>query len=250
MSVASCAGLVQRGDPDRMMSVMAAPLAARPALIALYAFNLEVSRAPWVTQEPMIAEMRLQWWRDALAEIAGGGVVRAHEVVEPLAHVLDAEGAAILDRLIVARRWDIYREPFEDEAHLENYLQDTSGGLMWAAARALGAEAGESAIRDTGFAMGVANWLKAAAQLEAQGRIPLLDGRPEAVARLAALGLSRLGAGGYDRRAVPALRAAWQTRALLQQARRHPERVAQGALALSEFRKKGSLLLRAALGRP
>lgn len=250
MSVASCAELLQRGDPDRMMSVMSAPVAARPALIALYAFNLEVSRAPWVTKETMIAEMRLQWWRDVLAEIAAGGVVRAHEVVEPLAHVLDAEGAAILDQLIVARRWDIYRDPFEDEAHFESYLQSTSGGLMWAAARALGAEAGETAIRNTGFAMGVANWLKAVPMLEAQGCIPLLDGRPQAVARLAQLGLSRLGGAGYDRRAVPALRAAWQTRALLQQARRHPERVAQGALALSDFHKKGSLLLRATFGRP
>ena len=73
--LAACAALVQRADPDRFLAVMAAPVAARRVLFPLYAMNVEVSRAPWVTAEPMIAEMRLQWWRDALAEIAGGGAV-------------------------------------------------------------------------------------------------------------------------------------------------------------------------------
>lgn len=68
MSIAACAALVARGDPDRFAAIMAAPPAARARLFPLYAFNLEVARAPWVTKEPMIAEMRLQWWRDVLAE--------------------------------------------------------------------------------------------------------------------------------------------------------------------------------------
>ncbi|TNF18762.1 MAG: phytoene synthase, partial [Rhodobacteraceae bacterium] len=59
----ACAAIVEKGDPDRFASAMAAPVAARARLFPLYAFNLEVARAPWVTQEPMIAEMRLQWWR-------------------------------------------------------------------------------------------------------------------------------------------------------------------------------------------
>ncbi len=84
MSIAACAALVERGDPDRFMAVMAAPVPARARLFPLYAFNLEVARAPWVTQEPMIAEMRLQWWRDTVEALACGGPVRAHEVVAPL----------------------------------------------------------------------------------------------------------------------------------------------------------------------
>ncbi|MGB3250003.1 MAG: squalene/phytoene synthase family protein, partial [Tabrizicola sp.] len=72
MTVAACAGLVQRGDPDRFRAVMAAPVEARAQLFPLYAFNLEVARAPWVTQEPLIAEMRLQWWRDVVENAASG----------------------------------------------------------------------------------------------------------------------------------------------------------------------------------
>ena len=76
----ACAAIVEKGDPDRFLAAMAAPVAARRVLFPLYALNIEVARAPWVTEEAMIAEMRLQWWRDALAEIAAGGQVRRHEV--------------------------------------------------------------------------------------------------------------------------------------------------------------------------
>ena len=55
----ACAELVQRADPDRFMAAMAAPVAARRVLFPLYALNVEIARAPWVTQEAMIAEMRL-----------------------------------------------------------------------------------------------------------------------------------------------------------------------------------------------
>ena len=90
--IAACADAVSRGDPSRFRATMAAPAAARAVLFPVYAFNLEVARAPWVTNEPMIAEMRMQWWRDALDEIATGATVRRHMVATPLSRILDAEG--------------------------------------------------------------------------------------------------------------------------------------------------------------
>lgn len=249
----ACARLVERGDPDRFAAAMAAPVTARAVLFPIYAFNLEVARAPWVTKETMIAEMRLQWWRDALDEIRNGGQVRRHEVVTPLARVLDAEGAEALDRLVGARRWDIYRDGFEDEAHLARYLEETSGGLMLAAGRALGGMPAEVA-RDAGFAAGLAQFLRAVPELESHGGLPLVDGRPEAVAALAREGLARLararkGLGAVPRPARSALLAGWQAGPLLRQAAAEPGRVAAGALELSEFRRRAGLMLAALTGR-
>ena len=119
MSFEACAGIVERGDPERFLAIMAAPVPARRVLFPIIAFNVEVARAPWVTQEPMIAEMRLQWWRDALDEIAEGKEVRKHAVTTPLAEVLTPHQARELDRLVAARRWDVYSAPFEDAAHFE-----------------------------------------------------------------------------------------------------------------------------------
>ncbi|MCZ8333589.1 MAG: squalene/phytoene synthase family protein [Rhodobacteraceae bacterium] len=249
MSVEACASLVERGDPDRFAAVMAAPGPLRGRLMVLYAFNLEVARAPWVTQEPMIAEMRLQWWRDVVAEAGAGKPARAHEVAGPLAQLITEAGLPVagLDALIEARRWDVYREPFEDQAALSAYLQDTGGGLMWLAGRALGAEAAaEADLRAVGWAAGLAAFLRAVPELEARGRVPLVDGRAEAVAALAEAGLARLSGAqaGLRRmgRARAATIAAWQAAAILRQAGQQPERVAAGALGQSEFARRWGLL--------
>lgn len=254
MSIQACAELVQRGDSDRFRATMATPVAARARLFPLYAFNIEVARAPWLTQEPMIAEMRLQWWRDALEEIGQGGPARRHEVVTPLADLLAPEDAARLDALVEARRWDIYREPFEDLAAFEAHIDATAGHLIWTAARLLGADRGEGALRDFAYAAGVANWLRAIPELEARGRVPLVDGRAGAVAALADEALERLRRARSRRhelpRAVlPVLLSGWQAEGVLRRAAADPSRVAEGRLAASEFRRRGGLLWRSLTGR-
>ena len=230
----ACAALVERGDPLRFRAAMAAPLAARRVLFPLYAFNVEVARAPWVTQEPMIAEMRLQWWRDVCEEIAEGRAVRRHEVATPLAAVIDGQSAQLLDQLAAARRWDIYRDAFEDAAHFARYLDQTSGNLAWVAARTLGA-ADENVVRDAAFASGVAAWLMAIPMLEERGRIPLLDGTADGVRTLARDGLDRLARARAQRRKVsavarPALYHMGAAQAVLRAAVAEPMNVAEGAL--------------------
>ncbi len=242
MSLQACADLVRQSDPDRFLAAMAAPVPAREVLFPLYAFNVEVSRAPWVTAEPMIAEMRLQWWRDVLGEIRAGGPVRRHEVVDALAPVLDGAACDLLDALIEARRWDIYSEPFEDAEAFDRHIGATSGNLFWVAARALDPSADEAAVRGRGWAAGLANWFLAVPELEARGRMPLPDGRADAVRDWAEDGLRRLGAGPVSRGARPAVLAAWRARGVLKRAAADPGRVAAGALRESEFRRRFSLL--------
>ncbi|GAW35115.1 squalene/phytoene synthase [Roseovarius sp. A-2] len=249
----ACADLVRRADPARFQAAMAAPVAARVVLFPVYAFNVEVARAPWVTQEPMIAEMRLQWWVEALEEIRAGNAVRRHEVVSRLAQVLDAEGAALLIDLIEARRWDIERAPFEDEADFIRYIEATSGNLIRAAARALG-PAEEDVLCDAGFALGLSNWFRAMPALEAAGRKPLPDGRPEAVRNLAGEGLRRLARARAARAhvssaAAPALFPLWETGPVLRAAMRRPASVAEGTLDLAPVRSRLGLMLRVMSGR-
>lgn len=243
----ACAGIVEKGDEERFAAAMANSVDARRVLFPLYAFNVEVARAPWVTQESMIAEMRLQWWRDALEEIAKSGPVRRHEVVTPLAGILDAQAAEWLDKSIAVRRWDIYKDGFEDQAHFEDYIMETAGTLMWVAARALGAsDAVEAPVRQLGYTAGVARFLQAIPVLESRGRIPLLDGQPAAVAALAKENAARAKAAAAACKSLPqparaALTEAFQARALLEAAAKSPQIVAEGALVLNPLRR--SMLL-------
>jgi phytoene synthase len=255
MSLQACADLVARGDPDRFRATMATPPKARAVLFPIYAFNLEVSRAPWVTEEPMIAEMRLQFWRDVAEEIGQGAPPRAHEVCAPLAAVVRAEDGALLDGLVAARRWDIYKDAFEDAAHFERYLDATGGNLDWVAARALGAPDGaESAVRDAAWAAALARFLRAVPELEARGRIPLVDGRVEAVVALAAEGLERIARARRARAQVSgaagrALFSGWQAETLLHQARTDPTSVAEGRMAMGAFAASWRLARMSLTGR-
>jgi phytoene synthase len=250
----ACAALVEKADPDRFAAAMANAVTARKVLFPLYAFNVEVARAPWVTQEPMIAEMRLQWWRDALEEIAKGGPIRRHEVVTPLASILSGEEAEALDKLVAVRRWDVYKDAFEDAAHFEAYLTDTAALLMRVAARALARAAGEKApqaeaedaLRRLGYATGLARFLQAVPALEAQGRIPLVDGRAEAIAELARQAFADMPPRRNMRdllppSARPAMTEGFLTQSLLRQVASDPTRVAEGALVVPPLRR--SLLL-------
>jgi hypothetical protein len=229
--IIACARTVERGDRDRFRTVMAAPVAARALLFPLYAFNVEVARAPWVTQEPMIAEMRLQWWRDALEEIAGGGTVRAHEVTTPLAEILTPQAAAMLDSSVAVRRWDIYKDAFEDQNHFDHYIDATAGHLMWTAAKALGAPPQtEAAVRSVAFAGGVAAFLRAVPELAQAGRIPLLDGTHDGLVALAGRTRDRLTLPRLPSAVRPALWPAIGAVKTLDQVVRDPGAVGDGRL--------------------
>lgn len=250
MSVAACAALVERGDPDRFLATMAAPARDRATLFVLYAFNLEVARAPWVSAEPMIGEMRLQFWRDTLQEARQGTPPRAHEVATPLAEILAGQGDIIplLDSLVMARWADLERRSFDTPAALRRYLDDSAGGLMWASARALGTDpAGEAPARGVGRAQGLANWLLAQPDLAARGwRVDTPDLQSliaEARSGLAAARSADFGSG------LPAIRAAWRAAGILSRAARDPAAIAEGRLHEAEFKRRGGLILRAFTGR-
>jgi 15-cis-phytoene synthase len=252
MTVNACAVLVERGDPDRFLAIMAAPPDARVVLFPLAAFNIEVARAPWATREPLIAQMRLQWWQDAVEEIAAGQPPRKHEVVGPLAEVMQGLPLAPFKALIAARQWDIYTEPFADLPEFLTHMDQTAGGLSWLSALALGADPRhESLIRGVGVAAGIANWLTAAPELAARGKVPLVDDSDAALVSLADHGLALIEAAKTTAfgPAIPALRCCWRAPALLRQVKADPSRVAAGTLGTSEFQRRASLMGRAFSGR-
>lgn len=260
MTAPALAEAVRTGDPDRFAATMAAPPALRPRLWALYALNLDIARAPWASKEPMVAEMRLQWWIDAIGRADGGraGDVRAASdallVLAPhLAELPDL--CPLLLGAAEARRRDAWPEPFDGAADLDAYLDATAGNLMWAAARLLGTPpTGEAVVRDFARGAGIANWLCAVPAMVARGRHPLPDGTNGAVAALAEDGLAAIARARAARAslpagAAPALLTGWKAGALLRIAARDPGRVAQGRLATSEARARASLALRAVTGR-
>jgi phytoene/squalene synthetase len=199
----------------------------------------------------MIAEMRLQFWRDVVADAAAGKDVRAHEVAAPLAVLIKDAGLDVekLDQLIAARRFDIYPNDTEQVGFdLDVYLQRTAGHLMALSAVACGdaSGGGRDAAADVGEAMGIASWLRAVPDLIAHKRVASDDLDSDALITRAQAGLDLLSSRASHAfgPATPAVRAAWLTAPVLRQVVADPRCVVDGTLAVSEFRKRGSLLWR------
>jgi phytoene synthase len=169
----ACLATLRRFDHDRFLTVLVAPAAQRPALVALYAFNAEIARVRETVSEPLLGQIRLQWWREAL-EALERGEVRGHEVLSALAEI--GFPAARLLPLIDAREGDLDDEPFADMMALEAYAEATSAKLMRLAGFALVGEQADAAgetIRKAGIAYALTGLLRALPSHASQGRLYL-----------------------------------------------------------------------------
>jgi len=133
-------------DLDRYLAALLAPRRARQDLIALTAFLGEVARIPDLVNEPMMGEIRLQWWRDALEGRGAGartGSPIADAILETIArHALPQDS---FFTILEARSRELTQDPLPIEDDLKAHLDATDGAAFRLAARILGAGDGGSA---------------------------------------------------------------------------------------------------------
>lgn len=199
--------LVRRHDRDRFQTALFAPDAAREALFALYAFNYEIARVRESVREPMLGQIRLQWWREAIDTAYGDAPPRHHEVVEPLTATIRerALGREHFARLIDTRERDLDDTPPETLPALEDYAEGSSAPLVRLALEALGAATPETfaAATEIGMAYALTGLIRAMPVHAATGRRLI----PDDVVTAAGLDLDDYAKG----RATPALRRAVET---------------------------------------
>lgn len=135
-SAAFCAELVRTHDFARYASTLFVPAEQRRALLAVHAFNVEISRVREQVSQPLPGEMRLQWWTDMLAGAGHGGVEGNPVAAELLLAIRNWDlPVERLSRLIDEHQFDLYNDPMPTMAALEGYINDTSTALF-----SLGAE--------------------------------------------------------------------------------------------------------------
>ncbi len=185
-SLSACGAIARRHDPDRFLGALFAPPEKREALFTLIAFNHELARAREVASNPILALMRMTWWREAVEQAAQGAAPRQHEVAAPLHAAIQAGelDAPSLIAMAEAREMEAEEEGIASVAALHAYLRGTAGGFAVAAGRLLGAPpAVLPALQQAGMLYGLAGLLRAVPALAAQGRclLPRELVTPEAV---------------------------------------------------------------------
>ena len=161
-------------DKDRYLASLFAPDARRPYLLALYAFNIELARVRETVREPMLGELRLQWWRDALDGMYAGDTPE-HPVAQALVRTVEIGDIPkhTLMNMIEARLFDLYDDPMPTLNDLEGYLGETASALVQMGAMVLAgpdALAGAEAAGLAGAAFGLTGLLRSLPLHRARGQ--------------------------------------------------------------------------------
>ncbi len=149
-------------DRDRYLTTLYAPADKRAALTTLYAFNAEIASIRDKIREPMAGEVRLQWWRDA---IAAGSDATGNPLADALTAIIAEHRLpqSAFDRMLEARIFDLYDDPMPDRTTLEGYCGETASTLIQLAALILEPEEGQrwaNAAGHAGCAQAIAGLLR------------------------------------------------------------------------------------------
>lgn len=222
------AELVRREDRDRYLLALFAPSDRRADVLALYAFNAELARIRGHVSETMIGRIKLQWWRDVIANIyAGKGAPQGNPVTEALAEAIKNNGLSQshFETIISTREREMDAEgPFGTVMDMEAFAEGTSARLIDLVLEVLGAPAIQAA-KHVGIAYGMARLIRAMLMQDASVDV-------SAYIATAQDHLRQARANPINRRAVPALLAATMAEQYLRAANSDVANVRPGILRL------------------
>lgn len=134
--------LVRGADRDRYVAALYAPEDKRADILALYAFNAEISGIRDRVSQPLPGEVRLQWWRDVIAaQDVGAGA--GHPVADALLQAIERRSLPreAFQNYLDARIFDLYDDPMPTRGDLEGYCGETAAAIIQLASLVLDPEA-------------------------------------------------------------------------------------------------------------
>jgi phytoene synthase len=133
-----CHAEVRRHDPERYFATLFAPAAARDHILSLYAFEGELKRVRSSVSNPLLGEIRLQWWAESVEGLYQGAV-REHPVVKALAETVRANRLPQerLAAIVEGHFADIAEEDRRRSEDIARFARSTTGAVSRLAASIL-----------------------------------------------------------------------------------------------------------------
>lgn len=155
-------------DFDRYATCLFAPPEQRADLAALFLFNATLAQIRDQVTEPLLGNIRLQWWRDELGRLNNGNEAPAQPILEIIAswHRRGLDLTPLLTT-IDARATDLDNPPFPTLSDYSSYRRNTSRPLGVMAAQLIGQEHHAELYADSmelyatiGLLRAVSHWVK------------------------------------------------------------------------------------------
>lgn len=144
---------LKRNSPLHYAATLFAPEDKRDALITLYAFDYEIKRIPSLVSEPMLGEIRLQWWREALNG-ERSEEARMNPLASAVLDIISRYGLPLsgFNHLIDGEALMLDPTPIIDERELEKLYGQRYGALFQFAAMILDQAASRTLADASGHA--------------------------------------------------------------------------------------------------
>ncbi|MCB1507545.1 MAG: squalene/phytoene synthase family protein [Hyphomicrobiaceae bacterium] len=158
-------------DFDAYAASLFVPETAREAFQALALFRTETARIAPLVAEPLVGEIRLQWWREVVEgerEAEAAHVPLAAALTRVVASVPPARAA--LAQLCEARIGELYHDPMPDMPSFEAYAGETEGAILQLQALVLTPQQAPALAEAAGHASLVLSLARGLANLPADAR--------------------------------------------------------------------------------
>lgn len=136
-----CLNIVKRSDYENFLATLLLPQRTRPAALAVRAFNVELAQIQDVTTQPVIAKMRLQFWRETLDQIYKGNTPEQPIAVELQRAVAKHKlSKRWLLSLIESREGHLENKQFANVQSVEDYSEKSNSVVYYLVLQSLGVE--------------------------------------------------------------------------------------------------------------
>ncbi|CAH1396594.1 unnamed protein product [Nezara viridula] len=127
-----CLDLVRKNDYENFLCALLLPKQTRNAVIAVRAFNVEVSKAAIASKDPRISLMRLGFWNETIDKIYEGNPPN-HPVALQLARAISKHDLKKrnLIRLVKAREVQLTEKCFQSLENMEKYSEETVSPIIY-----------------------------------------------------------------------------------------------------------------------
>jgi phytoene synthase len=140
-------------DPELNLALQYAPQGTLPGIEAVFALDASLAKILRTTREPMVGQMRLTWWHEALTRL-DGAPAPAEPVLQALARDVIPNGVSGIRLAAMIDGWEELLEAELDEDAIVRHAVGRGGGLFEMAGILLGAkEADPLAAAGEGWAL-------------------------------------------------------------------------------------------------
>jgi phytoene synthase len=136
---------------ERALALSYAPLAAHDALTGVLALDETLGNIVRSTREPIVGQMRLTWWREALTKLDA-----APPLAEPVLRALAASVVPVIGGAALAAMidgWEALLEPDLDDAAIDLFATGRGGELFAIMATLCGVSDPRIAVAGQGWAL-------------------------------------------------------------------------------------------------